>query len=67
MTLNMFKLINEGVYLPKKKKICMNHLAYVCGSWQKKKKNAVDVLASIAVIIRYKIKWTTATQQSVHH
>lgn len=45
----------------------MNHLAYVCGSWQKKKKNAVDVLASIAVIIRYKIKWTTATQQSVHH
>lgn len=44
----------------------MNHLAYVCGSWQKKI-NAVDVLASIAVIIRYKIKWTTATQQSVHH
>lgn len=61
----MFKLINEGVYLSKKKKkICMNHLAYVCGSWEK---NAVDVLASIAVIIRYKIKWTTATQQSVHH
>lgn len=37
------------------------------GAGKKKKKNAVDVLASIAVIIRYKIKWTTATQQSVHH
>lgn len=66
MTLNMFKLINEGVYLSKKKNLheslglCMWELA-------KKKKNAVDVLASIAVIIRYKIKWTTATQQSVHH
>lgn len=35
--------------------------------WELAKKNAVDVLASIAVIIRYKIKWTTATQQSVHH
>lgn len=65
MTLNMFKLINEGVYLSKKKKNLHESLG-LC-MWELAKKNAVDVLASIAVIIRYKIKWTTATQQSVHH
>lgn len=63
MTQNMFKLINEGVYLSKKN---LHESLGLC-MWELAKKNAVDVLASIAVIIRYKIKWTTATQQSVHH
>lgn len=67
MTLNMFKLINDGVYLSKKKKKLHESLGLCMWELAKKKKNAVDVLASIAVIIRYKIKWTTATQQSVHH
>lgn len=54
-------------FICQKKKNLHESLGLCMWELAKKKKNAVDVLASIAVIIRYKIKWTTATQQSVHH